>query len=338
MKILGIETSCDETSAAILDDGTVRSSIISSHLVHKEFGGIVPELASRAHQTLIIPVVKEALDAGGCSLSDLQAVAVTCGPGLMGALLVGLNFAKGLTLGLNVPLLGVNHLEGHIYSNFLSPQTPEFPFLCLVVSGGHTEIVLVEQPLRHRLIGETLDDAAGEAYDKVAKMLHLGFPGGPVIDSYAKSGNPEFVRFPRSMLQNGNFNFSFSGVKTSVMYWLRDEGFYGGSSQKSPDEKTLHDLCASFQAVVVDVLVEKTFAAADKYHVRDIAIAGGVSANSELRSRCTATAAMKEKRIFIPNPEYCTDNAAMIAMAGSFYLREGRVSPLNLTATANLSV
>ncbi len=337
MKILGIETSCDETSAAILENGIVRSSVISSHLVHKEYGGVVPELASRAHQKLIVPVVREALGTAGSSAAELSAIAVTCGPGLMGALLVGLNFAKGLALGLQLPLLGVNHLEGHIYSNFLSQPAPEFPFLCLVVSGGHTELVLIEKPLTHTLLGETLDDAAGEAYDKVAKMLGLGFPGGPVIDRLAKTGDPSFVRFPRSMLQDGSLNFSFSGVKTAVMYWLRDAGLYGGPSQEKPDEKTVRDLCASFQAAVVDVLVGKTFAAADRYHVRDIAVAGGVSANSELRSRCMTTAERKGKRIYIPRPEYCTDNAAMIAMAGSFYLRQGQASSLGLTATPGLS-
>jgi N6-L-threonylcarbamoyladenine synthase len=338
MNVLGIETSCDETSAAVLDNGDVRSSIISSHLVHKQYGGVVPELASRAHQKLIVPVVKEALDVAGLSHRELHAIAVTSGPGLMGALLVGLNFAKGMSLGLNIPIIGVNHLEGHIYSNFLSKTTPEFPFLCLIVSGGHTEIVLIEKPLKHVLIGETLDDAAGEAYDKVAKMLGLGFPGGPAIDRFAVKGNPEYVRFPRSMLHENGFDFSFSGVKTAVMYWLRDGGYYGDSSSKSLDEKTLSDLCASFQAAIVDVLVAKTLAASERYGIRDIAIAGGVSANSELRSRFTKRAREMDKRIFIPHYEYCTDNAAMIAMAGYYRLKENQFSSLDLTATANLSL
>lgn len=338
MKILGIETSCDETSAAVLVDGEVRSNIISSHLVHKQYGGVVPELASRAHQRLIVPVVQEALEAGNLPHSELDAIAVTSGPGLMGALLVGLNFAKGMALGLKIPLIGVNHLEGHIYSNFLSHPKPEFPFLCLVVSGGHTEIVLIEKPLQHILLGETLDDAAGEAYDKVAKMLGLGFPGGPVIDRYAGTGKRDFVKFPRSMLNDNSFNFSFSGVKTAVMYWLRDHGFYGEDATTPFDSKTLCDLCASFQAAIMDVLVTKTFAAAERYAIRDIAVAGGVSANSELRARFSAVGKEQQKRIFIPRPEYCTDNAAMIAIAGYFHLQQGQFSSLELTATANLSL
>ena len=338
MKILGIETSCDETSAAVLEDADVRSNIISSHLVHKEFGGVVPELASRAHQRLIIPVVSEALAGAGVSLQQMEAIAVTSGPGLMGALLVGLNFAKGLALGLKIPMIGVNHLEGHIYSNFLSKTVPEYPFLCLIVSGGHTEIVLIEKPLRHTLISETQDDAAGEAFDKVAKMLRLGFPGGPVIDRYAQSGKKDFVKFPRPMLRDNNFDFSFSGIKTAVMYWLRDEGYYGNGSSKSPDEQTVADLCASFQTAIVDVLVEKTFSASERYGVRDIAVAGGVSANSELRARFASTADKMKKRLFIPAHDYCTDNAAMIAMAGYVHLKEGQASSLDLTATANLSL
>ncbi|MBI3189688.1 MAG: tRNA (adenosine(37)-N6)-threonylcarbamoyltransferase complex transferase subunit TsaD, partial [Ignavibacteriales bacterium] len=221
MKILGIETSCDETSASVISDGVVKSNIISSQLVHKNYGGIVPELASRAHQQLIIPVVDEALNIAGIDKHHLDGIAVTYGPGLIGALLVGLNFGKSLAYGLKIPYVGINHMEAHMYANFIDEPKPSYPFLCLIVSGGHTQLVRVDAPLNHTLLGETLEDAAGEAYDKVGKMLGLGCPGGPVIDKLAQEGNPEFVKFPRSYLDEDNFEFSFSGIKTSVLYWLK---------------------------------------------------------------------------------------------------------------------
>ncbi len=336
MIVLGIETSCDETSAAVLQDGKLRSNVISSQIVHKPFGGIVPELASRAHQSLIVPVVREALESASISKIDLNAVAVTRGPGLMGALLVGLNFAKAFAFGLKIPLVGVNHLEGHIYSNLLSEYAPAFPFLCLLVSGGHTQIILVEKPLKHIVLGETLDDAAGEAYDKVGKMLGLGFPGGPEIDRLAAEGNPLFVEFPRSMLSTDNYDFSFSGIKTSVMYWLRDHGYYGSARAKPIEASTLRNICASFQAAILDVLITKIFNAATRLGIRDIAIAGGVSANRELRNRTADLAEVKGIRVFIPRLEFCTDNAAMIAMAGYLRLAAGQYSPTEITATANL--
>lgn len=338
MKILGIETSCDETSAAVLCDGVLKSNIISSHVVHKQYGGVVPELASRAHQRLIVPIVEEALNTAKITKNDLDGIAVTYGPGLVGALLVGLNFAKALSFGLKIPFVGVNHLEAHMYSNFLEEPTPEYPFLCLIVSGGHTQLILVHEPFRHQLLGETLDDAAGEAYDKVAKMLGLGFPGGPIIDKLAKDGNPEFVKFPRSLLDDGTFNFSFSGIKTAVLYWLRDQGINNPNHHLPIANHLLSDLCASFQAAVVDVLVAKVSTAVEKYNVKDVAVAGGVSANSELRLRMKALSTRQHFTLHIPKLEYCTDNGAMIAMVGWMKLQRGEKSSLALGAEANVPI
>ena len=338
MTILGIETSCDETSAAVLRDGKMLANIISSQMVHRKYGGVVPELASRAHQQLIVPVVTEALNRAGVSKQELDAVAVTYGPGLMGALLVGLNFAKALAYGLQIPLIGVNHMQAHIYSNFIEDPKPQYPFLCLIVSGGHTQLVLVRAPLQHELLGETLDDAAGEAYDKVAKMLGLGFPGGPIVDKLAQEGNPVAIRFPRSLLDNASFDFSFSGIKTAVLYWLRDNGFVRSDLKPRFSDRNLKDICASFQAAVVDVLIQKTLRAAAKHGVKELAVAGGVSANSELRRRLREHADRSGYRVYFPALEFCTDNAAMIAMVGSMKLHTGEVSDLSLTAVANLSL
>jgi N6-L-threonylcarbamoyladenine synthase len=339
MNILGIETSCDETSAAVLQDGIIRSNIISSQFVHKQYGGVVPELASRAHQRLIVPVVDEALTVAGIKKQELNGIAVTYGPGLVGALLVGLNFGKALAFGLQIPFVGVNHMEAHIYSNFLGNPKPEFPFLCLVVSGGHTQLVLIQEPFRHRLLGETLDDAAGEAYDKVAKMLGLGFPGGPIVDKLAAEGDPNFVKFPRSFLDEESLDFSFSGIKTSVLYWLRDRKLLAsGTLTPSIEQQLLWNLCASFQAAVVDVLIEKTARAIDKHGVKDVAVAGGVSANSELRSRMQELTTQKGIRLFIPSIDYCTDNGAMIAMVGWMKLKAGIKSDFELNAVANISI
>ena len=337
MRILGIETSCDETSAAVLIDGVVRSNIISSQLVHTRYGGVVPELASRAHQRLIIPVVEEALRVAGIGKSELNGIAVTYGPGLVGALLVGLNFAKSFAYGLNIPYVGVHHIEAHIYANLIDEPKPAYPFLCLIVSGGHTQLMLVEKAFEYRLIGETLDDAAGEAYDKVAKMLGLGFPGGPMVDRLAAEGDPKFVRFPRSYLGDDNFDFSFSGIKTSMLYWLRNHGYLSGiTGARVPEGKLVNDLCASFQASVVEVLVRKTTMAAKKFNIHDVAIAGGVSANSALRSSLREAGAENDFNVFIPKPEYCTDNAAMIAHVGWMKLWGGLRSGLELGATATL--
>ncbi len=352
MYILGIETSCDETSASVVVDGKVLSNIISSQLIHQKYGGVVPELASRAHQRLIVPVVNEALDIAGIDKEQLGGVAVTYGPGLMGALLVGLSFAKGLAYGLKIPFVGINHMEAHMYSNFIDDPKPDYPFVCLTVSGGHTQLIYVEKELQHQLLGETLDDAAGEAYDKVAKMLGLGFPGGPIIDKLAKEGNPNFIKFPRTFLEPDSYDFSFSGIKTAVLYWLRDHGLLnpndhsllspvaGGQATHSTSRVIDHlqDICASFQASVVDVLVEKTLRVVKNMKVRNVAIAGGVSANSELRLRLQACADEHGFRLFIPKFQYCTDNGAMIAQLGWMKIAAEQTSDFSLNAFPNLSI
>jgi N6-L-threonylcarbamoyladenine synthase len=337
MIVLGIETSCDETSAAVLDGGKVRSNIISSQHVHRKYGGVVPELASRAHQQLIIQVVEESLAAAGITKELVQGVASTFGPGLAGALLVGLTFGKAIAYGLRIPFVGVNHMEGHLYSPFLAEEAPAYPFLSLVVSGGHTMLVEVSAPFQHRLLGQTRDDAAGEAFDKVAKMLGLGYPGGPVIDRLARSGDRHAVEFPRSFLAKGSYDFSFSGIKTAVLYHLRDRGISPGEKQKLSDTE-LADLCASFQAAVVDVLAAKTLAAAAGLGVHDITMAGGVSANSELRERLGAGARDGGQRLFFPELQYCMDNGAMIALVGRMRMERGERSPLTLNVDPNLTL
>ena len=331
MTVLGIETSCDETSAAVVRDGRVDANVISSQYVHRKFGGVVPELASRAHQRLIMQVVQEALDTAGCRKEDLSAVAATFGPGLVGALLVGLNFGKALAYGLGVPFVGVNHMEGHLYSVLLQDPAPVFPFLSLIVSGGHTMLVHVEEPFRHQVLGQTRDDAAGEAFDKVAKMLGLGYPGGPRIDALAVAGNPRAIRFPRAFLGPDTLDFSFSGVKTAVLYHLRDHG-------APATDAALADLCASFQHSVVDVLVQKTLRAAGMTGAHAVAIAGGVSANAGLRSSLGAACAERGLQMFTPRLEYCMDNGAMIAYVGWMKRMRGIYSPLDLTAVAGLEL
>ncbi len=349
--ILGIETSCDETSAAVVTDGEVKSNVIASQLFHEKYGGVVPELASRAHMKLVVPVVNEALREAGTSKEEVNGVAATYGPGLIGSLLIGLNFAKAFAYARKIPFVGVNHMEGHLFSNFLtnSKSPPEYPFICLTVSGGHTQLIYVQGPFEYQMLGQTRDDAAGEAFDKVGKMLGLGFPGGPKIDTLAKDGDPEFVRFPRPYLEEGSFEFSFSGLKTAVLYYLRDQGLLvdtrsvsGGPPQmgRSPLDPTfLANLCASFQAAVVDVLVEKTIRAAETYRVIDIAVAGGVSANSELRRRMTEEGERRGFRLHFPKMEYCTDNGAMIAYVGWLRMKAGLNSSLgSVTAVANVQL
>jgi N6-L-threonylcarbamoyladenine synthase len=320
--ILAIETSCDETSAAILRDGELASVVISSQLFHNDFGGVVPELASRAHMRAILPIVKETLSKATLSLDDLTAIAVTNAPGLMGSLLVGTNFAKGLALGLNVPLVGVNHIEAHIFSALLEAEKPELPFIALIVSGGHTMLLLVKDVGDYVLLGETLDDAAGEAFDKVGKMLGLGYPAGPVVDKLAKSGDAAFVEFPRAMIHENNFDFSFSGLKTSVLYWFKKQSDVSG--------QMLNDVCASFQRAIIDTLAIKTFKAAKQYGVKSIVAVGGVSANSELRERFAKDAAKLGMKFFTPRPLFSTDNAAMIAMLAALKLERGLVDDLTL--------
>lgn len=331
MRVLAIETSCDETSAAVIRDGDVLSNVISSQLVHRQYGGVVPELASRAHQRLIIQVVEEALKIAECHRRELDGIAATYGPGLVGALLVGLNFGKAMAYGLGIPFVGVNHMEGHLYSNLLSEPRHGFPFLSLIVSGGHTMIVHVSAPFHHHVLGQTRDDAAGEAFDKVAKMLGLGYPGGPVIDELAREGNPAAIRFPRAYLDASGWEFSFSGVKTAVLYHLRKYGPPG-------DAAGLADLCASFQEAVVGILVEKTQNAARHLGIRDITIAGGVSANSRLRQLMQEACRQAGMRLFHPPLEYCMDNGAMIGYVGWKKLEEGFRSPLELNAVAGLEL
>ncbi len=338
MTVLGIETSCDETSAAVVIDGRVASNVISSQYIHEKYGGVVPELASRAHLRLIIGVVEEALSRGGVERTRIDAVAATYGPGLAGALLVGLSFGKALAYGLGRPFLGVNHMEGHLYSNLLGPGPHGFPFLALIVSGGHTMLVDVEGPFRLAVLGETRDDAAGEAFDKVAKMLGLGYPGGPIIDSRAKEGNPRAVPFPRAYLGEG-FEFSFSGIKTAVLYHLRRRGLPDLTKRgEAGYEQEISDICASFQEAVVDVLVAKTLAAALERGRSDISISGGVSANSRLRQRMAEAAGRTGRRIYTPPLEYCMDNGAMIAYAGWMHRVAGEASSLGLQVSPNLEL
>jgi len=341
LTILGIETSCDETSAAVVRDGRLLANVTATQLFHSQYGGVVPELASRAHQRRIIPVVEESLLKAGVSKKELDAVAAVYGPGLVGAILVGLSFGKSLALGLGIPFVGVDHMEAHIFSNLIDDPKPAFPFVSLTVSGGHTQLVLVKGPFEYDLLGETKDDAAGEAFDKVAKMLGLGYPGGPLIDKYAREGNPSFVSFPRPYLEEGSLEFSFSGLKTSVLYYLRRTGYKpapGGDVATESNNKLRADLCASFQAAVVDVLVEKAIRGAQMTGVKQIAVSGGVSANSELRRRMQEAAAKRGLRVFIPKFEYCTDNGAMVAMVGYTKLQSGQTSSLELTAEPNLSL
>jgi N6-L-threonylcarbamoyladenine synthase len=339
MIVLGIETSCDETSASVVLDGIVTSNIISSQLIHRKYGGVVPELASRAHQRMVIEVVDEAIRTAGIAKGDIGLVAATYGPGLAGALLVGLSFAKAFAFGLGIPFVGVNHMEGHLYSNFLTPTPPSYPFLGLVVSGGHTMLVLVRRPFEHQLLGETRDDAAGEAFDKAAKMLGIGYPGGPIIDKFAREGNPAAIRFPRAFLENGSYDFSFSGVKTAVLYYLRDRGLLADTPGECIiDRPHLTDICASFQMAVVEVLVAKTVAGAREFSVRDIAVAGGVSANSLLRSRMADEASRLGMRSLFPPLEYCMDNGAMIAYVGWLRGQRGERSATDLGAVPNLAL
>jgi N6-L-threonylcarbamoyladenine synthase len=334
MLVLGIESSCDDTAAAVWDDGTVRSNVVSSQAdLHEEYGGVVPELASRDHQRLIVPVVQRALDDASVEPPALDAVAVTHGPGLPGSLLVGLSFAKAFARGLDVPLIGVNHLEGHVYSVDLEPPAPERPFLCLVVSGGHTELVHVDEDFQHEVLGRTRDDAAGEAFDKVAQLFGLGYPGGPAIDRHAEEGEPTFHDFPRTRLDD--LDFSFSGLKTSVLYYLRDKS---DAERERLLGDHLDDLCASVQAAVVDVLVDAVRRALNETGAEHVAVVGGVAANSSLRQRVEALGREKGVGVSVPDLAYCMDNAAMIAQAGAQRLAAGHASSPTLDADSNLQL
>ncbi len=324
--ILGIETSCDETSAAVLKNGSLASVVISSQFFHNRFGGVVPELASRAHVRNILPIVRETFARAGMASADLTAIAVTYAPGLMGSLLAGLNFAKGVALGLEIPLIGIHHIEAHIFSALLEPSKPELPFIALIVSGGHTLLLLVKDVGSYEFLGETLDDAAGEAFDKVGKMIGLDYPAGPQIDALAKEGNPDSISFPRAMINDANYDFSFSGIKTSVLYWLKKHGYHEN------DTSLKKDIAASFQRAVVDVLVTKTLRAAKEHGVTHVVCVGGVSANSELRARFERECSRSNVRFFVPRPLFSTDNAAMIAMLGALKLARGQRSDFSLTA------
>jgi len=321
--ILAIESSCDETSAAILTDGKVKSNIISSQLQHSEYGGVIPELASRLHQQQIIRVVNQALKQAEVDKRQLDAVAFTRGPGLLGALLVGTCFAKAYAFGLGIPLIEVNHMQAHVLANFLNPQPPAFPFICLTVSGGHTQLVLVRDYLDMELLGQTIDDAAGEAFDKAAKIMGLPYPGGPHIDRHARQGRRDFYNFPTPEV--GAKQFSFSGLKTSMLYLLRK------GLQEDPQyiEKHLDDLCASYQYRIVSILLDKLEQAALEQGVAHLAIAGGVSANSELRSRFQQLCQDRGWTAHIPAFEYCTDNAAMIGIAAHYKYLAGEFTDLS---------
>jgi N6-L-threonylcarbamoyladenine synthase len=313
-RILGIDTSCDDTSIAVVGEGmAILSNVVASQVeVHHRYGGVVPELACRKHIEAIGPVYQAALDEAGITLADLDAIAVTRGPGLIGALLVGLSFAKSLAYASGKPLLPVNHLEGHICSAFLEAPDLACPFVCLVVSGGHTELYRCETAGAYRLLGQTRDDAAGEAFDKVAKLLGLGYPGGPVIDRLAREGDPKAVRFPRTYLEKGSLDFSFSGIKTAVLHYVRKHG----ASQVA-------DIAASFQQAIVDVLVDKTLAAAQQCEAQRVVVTGGVAANSQLRRAMQAACAEAGLQLVIPQPRLCTDNGAMIAAAAHLRQRRG---------------
>jgi N6-L-threonylcarbamoyladenine synthase len=323
--ILGIETSCDETSAAVISDGSVRSNIVSSQTVHEQFGGVVPELASRAHIRLVIPIVEQALHKAAVAKKDLNGIAVTAGPGLVGALLVGLNFSKGMAQVLGIPLVGINHIEGHIYANFLANPDIPFPHLTLVVSGGHTQLVLMTDHLCYRVIGRTWDDAVGEAFDKGAKMLGLGYPGGPLIDQNAQQGDAGFHHFPRAYLKGPNFDFSYSGLKTALMIYLqtKDRGYIIAQ---------MNNICASYQQAAIEVLVRKTVTAAKKYKVKSAGVVGGVAANSLLRKWLYSEMESSGIPFYLPPLIYCTDNAAMIACAGQQRIKRGLDSKLDINA------
>ena len=343
MIILGIETSCDETSAAVLKDGKLLSSIVSSQYFHSKYGGVVPELASRAHQKVIVRVVDEALNSAGVKKDELDGIAVTYGPGLIGSLLVGVSFAKAMAYGLKIPIVGVNNIEGHIFSTFLMDEHPDFPFISLVVSGGHTMLILVDDFLKMKLLGQTRDDAAGEAFDKVAKLLGLGYPGGPFIDKLAREGDPNFVKFPKPIPSakgtektDESYEFSFSGLKTAVLYYLKKINFQNLDEEEK--NKIVKNVSASFQRAVVDALVEQTIKAAKDFNVKNIAIAGGVAANSELRKTMKEKAESEGLKLFIPDLAYCTDNAAMIAFVGYIKLKNGIKSDFELAPIPNLKI
>lgn len=328
--ILGIESSCDDTSAAVIRNTTLLSNVIANQKVHEEWGGVIPELASRAHQQNIVPVVNKALSDAGITIDDVDAIAFTRGPGLLGSLLVGVSFAKGLALAKDIKLIEVNHLQAHILVHFLDKEGeniphPKFPFLCLLVSGGHTQIVLMRSPLDMEIIGETIDDAAGEAFDKCAKVMGLPYPGGPVIDKLAQQGDPEAFTFAKPAIKE--LDYSFSGLKTSFLYFLQDK------IEEDPDfiEKNKADLCASLQKTIIDILLKKLVKATQEYGIKEVAIAGGVSANSGLRNAIVETGRKRGWNTYVPEFKFTTDNAAMIAMVGYYKYLNGQFSEMDVS-------
>ena len=333
--ILGIESSCDETSASVCRDGVILSNCIANQEIHKQYGGVVPELASRAHMQNIVPVVDAALQTANCKLSSIDAIAFTQSPGLIGALLVGAQFAKSLSLALNKPLIAVHHMQAHVLANLIpsaekdsDESKPSFPFLCLTVSGGHTQIVLCESPYKMRVIGETMDDAAGEAFDKTAKLLGLSYPGGPLIDQHAQKGNADRFHFPEPQIPG--LGFSFSGLKTSILYFLQDK------NKENPNfiQDNLDDICASVQKRIISILLNKLKKASLQTGIKEICIAGGVSANSGLRKTFAESGKKYGWKTYIPPFEYCTDNAAMIAMVGYYKFMAKEFSELSVSPSA----
>lgn len=330
--ILAIESSCDDTSAAVCINGRVVSNLTASQKIHEQYGGVVPELASREHTKNIIPVVEVAIKNAGIKKEDISAVAFTRGPGLMGSLLVGGIFAKSFAQALNVPLIDVHHMQAHVLAHFIDDPKPSFPFLCLTVSGGHTQIVLINDYFDMEVLGETIDDAAGEAFDKTAKLLNLPYPGGPLIDKYAQTGNPDAFKFPEPQMEG--LNFSFSGIKTNILYFLQKE------IKTNPDfiQERLNDICASVQHSIVRILMNKLKKAAQETGIREIAIAGGVSANSELRKQLTRLGESCNWNTYIPDFQYCTDNAGMIAIAAYFKFLNQDFCPIDIPIQARMSM
>ena len=327
--ILGIESSCDDTSAAVIRDGYLLSNVLASQDVHKAYGGVIPELASRAHQLNIVPVVSQAIDRAGIRPSDITAIAFTRGPGLLGSLLVGTSFAKGLAVALDRPLIEVNHLQGHILANFIKQydsenRHPEFPYLCLLVSGGNSQIVRVDSPLEFEILGQTIDDAVGEAFDKCSKMMGLGYPGGPVVDRLANNGDPGRFHFAKPHVPG--LDYSFSGVKTSLLYFVRDQ------IAADPDfmEKNKEDICAGFQRTLIEILMDKLVKAAKQTGIKEVTMGGGVSANSGLRNALVREGKKRGWNVYLPEFKFTTDNAAMIAIAGYFHYLHGERTPLSV--------
>ncbi len=333
--ILGIESSCDDTSASVICNGKILSNVVANQEIHAKYGGVVPELASRAHQQNIVPVIQQAIQQANIDKKDLNAIAFTRGPGLMGSLLVGTSFAKSLSLALNIPLIAVNHMQGHVLAHFIedeNQQKPPFPFLCLTISGGHTQIVKISDYFTMEVLGETLDDAVGEAYDKSAKILGLPYPGGPLVDKYARLGNPKAFKFTKPKVDG--LNFSFSGLKTAILYFLQKQG------KENPAfiEENLNDICASIQHTIVEILFDKIKLAVKETGIKHIAIAGGVSANSEIRKVLKETETKFGWTTYIPKFEFTTDNAAMIAIVGYLKFINNKYAENKTTATARLKV